>query len=179
MRGDFIKLALCLIFISGCGYTTGSMLPADIRSIYVEPFKNRIDLTGELAAYEYRYRTMQPHIEIDVTNKVIDEFMFDGNLKLSRRENADLILSGEILNFYRHPITYKEDRQIEEYRLSIVASLTLYDARKQKVWWQESNFIGDTIYTASGTYAESEESALDDAVKDLARRIVERVVEGW
>jgi hypothetical protein len=122
---------------------------------------------------------MQPHIEVDVTNQVIDEFMFDGNLKLARRDSADVVLSGEIVNFYRQPVTYGDNRQIEEFRLSIVTNVMLYDTRKRKVIWREEGLVGDTVFTQSGTYAESEAEALDDAVEDLARRIVERTVEGW
>jgi hypothetical protein len=176
---NLLVYILCAVVISGCGYTTGSMLPADIKTIYVAPFKNKINLTEELDPYAYRYRAMQPHIDVDVTNKVVDEFMADGNLRLSRKDNADVILSGEIVNFYRQPITYQDDRQIEEFRLSIVTNISLYDTRKEKVLWREQGLIGDTIFTQSGTYAESESSALADAIEDLARRVVERTVEGW
>ena len=45
--------------------------------------------------------------------------------------------------------------------------------------WEEKGFIGDATYFTSGTLAKTEDTALDEAVDDLARRIVERTIEWW
>jgi len=41
------------------------------------------------------------------------------------------------------------------------------------------SFTGNTSYFTTGTQAKSEATAVNDALTDLARRIVERTVEQW
>ncbi|MBI3021287.1 MAG: hypothetical protein HYY59_04740, partial [Candidatus Omnitrophica bacterium] len=45
--------------------------------------------------------------------------------------------------------------------------------------WEEEGLTGDTTYFALGSNTETEAAALDRALTDLARRIVERTVENW
>ena len=45
--------------------------------------------------------------------------------------------------------------------------------------WAEPSFGGDSTYLVTGSGSKSESVAIDDAVKDLAQRIIERTVEDW
>ena len=180
-----IFLAVLTVFIAGCGYTTGSLLPSHIQTIYIQPFRNRIELTEEVKFEEYRVRSYRVHLETDVTKEVINRFISDGHLKVVREEEADVILSGELIDYLRQPVRYGSDNEIvEEYRVSIVCSLEFKDVRKEKVLWREPRIIGDSTYSdtdsslARGHYT-SEPSAVSTAVSDLARRIVNRTIEGW
>ena len=47
------------------------------------------------------------------------------------------------------------------------------------VMWKEKGFAGETTYRTSGSLAKSDDAAVNDAIDDLARRIVERTVEAW
>jgi len=78
---------LSCVLLSGCGYTTKSTLPSNIKTIRVEPFKNSIDYTSGS-----RRNIYLPLLEVDVHNAVIQKFNFDGNLKIAERDQADLIL---------------------------------------------------------------------------------------
>lgn len=165
---------------SGCGYSTRSLLPPDLRTIYVRPFANRIPIADEVSA-RYPFQSYRPLLENDVTNAVIDRFIFDGNVKVAPSEElADMVLTGELIAYYRDPVRYAEAREsVEEYRLSLVARLTLTDRRKAATLWEEPNFVGDTTYFTAGSLATSDATALEAAVQDLARRIVERTIEAW
>ncbi len=39
---------LLLVTITGCGYTTRSMISTKFRTIYVTPFVNKVDITNEI-----------------------------------------------------------------------------------------------------------------------------------
>ena len=39
--------------------------------------------------------------------------------------------------------------------------------------------MGDATYFITGTQAKTEKAALDLAIADLARRVLERLVENW
>jgi hypothetical protein len=121
-------------------------------------------------------------LETDVTRAVNNKFLFDGNLKPVAQTLADLILKGELVEFRRDPLKYTDSNEVEEYRLNIVVNISLWDVRKNEKVWEEDNFTGTTTYFTSfarGQLAKSEDTAVTDAINDLARRIVERAVEQW
>ncbi|MFC1658790.1 LPS assembly lipoprotein LptE [Candidatus Omnitrophota bacterium] len=171
-------LACCLSFLAfGCGYTTRSLITEDYQTIYVRPFVNKINITGETSVAR-RYQTYYPLLENDITRKVIDQFILDGNLRLAEEANADLILEGELVNYRRDALRYTgaDEEEIEEYRISLVVTLRLYDASAQTVLWQVKNFTGDTTYFTAN---KSESQSINEAVSDLARRVVDRVIDIW
>jgi len=164
--------------ISGCGYTTRSMISTEFRTIYVRPFVNKIDITTETDTAS-KYKIYKPLLETDITKSVINKFLFDGNLRLVKTESADLVLKGELVGFHRDPLRYTESDEVEEYRLNLVVNISLWNNKKNKIIWEENNFTGNATYFTTGQAAKSEETAINDAINDLARRIVEHTVEQW
>lgn len=126
-----------------------------------------------------KYKIYRPMLEQEITKAVISKFIFDGNLRPAEKESADLLLKGELMEFRRDPVRYTENNDVEEYRLNIIVNLSMWDNHKNELLWQEQNFTGDTTYFTTGTQAVSEDTAVNAAIKDLARRIVERTVEQW
>ncbi len=178
---NFILLSvmLCISYnIIGCGYTTRSMISSKYRTIYIEPFLNKIDITRE-SEVSSKYKIYRPSVETEIYKAVVNKFLFDGNLKLAKTDTADLILKGEVTEFRRDPLRYTESDDVEEYRINLVVNLSLYDTALNTLVWEEKGFTGDTTYFTSGTSAKSEESAVVEALSDLSRRIVERTVEQW
>jgi len=176
-------LALFIIFlglslVAGCGYTTRSAIKIPWTTIYVTQFKNSIDYTNEFNEAR-NIKTYFPLIETKITSEVVNRFMFDGNLKVVREDNAEITLKGELIDYLRDVLRYDDNNNPLEYRISLVVKLSLWDNKENKLLWEESRFAGDTTYVASGTSAKSEAAAINDAVVDLARRIVERIVEAW
>ncbi len=165
---------LSAVIFSSCGYTTKSTLPSSIKTIHVETFKNNIDF-----AADGRRNLYLPLLEIKVRNAVINRFLFDGNLKIAEANKADLILKGQLLSYERAALRYTDNDDVEEYRIHITVSLELVNAQKQETSWMESGFTGEATYFVTGASARSEEAAVEDAITDLARRIVERTVEDW
>jgi hypothetical protein len=163
---------------SGCGYTTGSLLPPSIKNIYVENFTNKIPITNE-ATIENRYKTYRPRLEIDITETLRDQYIFDGHLRVTEPKDADIILEGELVDFRREPTRYGYDDNVEQYRIAIFVNLKMKDAKANKILWQETSFAGSDYYYVSGSQAESEEASITAAINDLARRIVERTIEVW
>jgi len=172
---------LLIATITGCGYTTRSMISNKFHTIYITPFVNKVDITRETDAAN-KYRIYRPMLETDITKKVTNKYLFDGNLRPVKTESADLILKGELVEFRRDPLRYTDNDEVEEYRINIVVNISLWDKKEDKLVWQENNFTGDftyfTSFTTSGT-PKSEDVAVNDALDDLARRIVERTVEQW
>ncbi|MBU3958881.1 MAG: hypothetical protein KKH29_05100 [Candidatus Omnitrophica bacterium] len=169
--------------IWGCGYTTRSMISDKFKTIYVGPFVNKIDITREADAAS-KYKIYKPMLETDITKSVINQYLWDGNLRPATKESADLVLKGELVEFRRDPLRYTDSDEVEEYRLNLVVNISLWDNRENKLVWEEINFTGDFTYftsycTTVGVTTKTDTQAIPDAISDLARRIVERTVEDW
>lgn len=175
---NFCLGLLVFLFLGGCGYTTRSMISSKFTTIYVEPFVNKVDITQEVYTAN-KYRIYRPMLETDITKSVTNKFLFDGNLKPAKDESADLILRGELIEFRKDPLRYNESDEVTEYRLNLVVNISLWDKKENKLIWQENNFTGDTTYFTTGAQAKTEDTAISDALVDLARRIIERTVEEW
>ncbi|MFH0763682.1 MAG: LPS assembly lipoprotein LptE [Candidatus Omnitrophota bacterium] len=167
-----------LLFVSGCGYTTHSLLPSDFKSIRVDNFKNEIRITAEQSD-QRMYVGYRPGMEIELTKAVIDAYLMDGNLKIARESNADIILTGALTDFKRNALRYDANDNVEEYRIELIVNIELENARTGALVWKETGFAGETTYRTSGSLAKSENAAIRAAIADLARRIVERTVEAW
>jgi hypothetical protein len=173
-----LSFGFFLLAFAGCGYTTRSLIANKYRTIYIPAFENRVDITQEVYAAN-KYRIYRPTLETDVTRVVTNKFFTDGNLKPVKEESADLMLKGELLEFRRDPLRYTQNDEVQEYRINIVVNLMLYDKKENSLVWKENNFTGDTTYFTTGPQARSEDTAINDALSDLARRIVERTVDQW
>ncbi len=169
----FLVFLLCGT-LAGCGYSVRSTSLGKYRTIFVEPFKNKISYSTDQIKNVYL-----PLLEVKLTNAIADRYLFDGNLRIKNKDRADLILQGELIGFQRDPLRYTESNDVQEYRITITVSLVLWDNIAQKPLWSEPSFGGDTTYFTTGILAKSESTALQDALTDIARRIVERTIEDW
>ena len=169
---------LCLV--SSCGYTTRPGLASYLRTIYVKPFVNTIDLT-QLTDDSNRFPLYRHGMETEVTKAVLNRFQFTGLLRPAGPNKADCRLEGELVEFRRDALRYDTDQRVEEWRLNVVVNLRFYDLHTDatKPAWEEGRLTGDTTYFERGAKTESESAALDRAIQDLARRVVERIVENW
>lgn len=166
-----VVLVSFLMVVSGCGYTRHAQLPQDIQTIHVNTVINTVPLT-EVYAY-------QPGLEIDITNAVINRFQTDGNLKIVKSEDADAILEMELLRYEQEGVRFSSLERIEEYRLFVVISMKLIDAKTNEVILEEPNFSGDAEYFVGTVSSIAREEATVRAIARLARNVVDRIVEDW
>ncbi len=178
LRSPLLVLILSSV-LSSCGYSATRLLPANYRTIYVEPFQNKIEITRETSE-RGGFQTTIPLIGEQVTQAVVDRFFFDGNLRVTRKaEEADLVMTGALRDFFRQQVRKTaNDSTTEEYRLNLVASFTVRD-RVGKVIVEEPNLVGDATYFLTGASATPESVAVTNMISDFSRRVVERVVENW
>ena len=168
-------LILVPFLLSGCGYKVGSLLPKDIKTISVPTITNN---------------TMEPGIELPITNAVIKRFRVDGTLRVVKEKDADLLLEGKLVEYSREPLRYKgkDFNKVREYRLKLRAKLTLTDLRTGKSVWEEPVYVtGETSYFLEGDLQTDEmtafglpyqEAKLPTLDEDFARKVVDAVVEG-
>lgn len=158
--------------VSGCGYSRTQVLPHDIKTIYVDVVKNKIELKD---VYAY-----QPGLEMSITNAIIRRLNRDGNLRVVQsRENADAILKADLTRFEQEGLRFSSLERVEEYKLYIVLDLRLYKAPEESLIWQEAEFSGNSEYFVSGVRSIARQEATERAIEDLAVNVVDRIVEDW
>jgi flavin-binding protein dodecin len=89
------------------------------------------------------------------------------------------MLKSSLIDFKRDALRYDANDNVEEYRIKLIVNLELSNAKTGAVMWKEKGFSGETTYRTSGSLAKSDDAAVNDAIDDLSRRIVERTVEAW
>ena len=162
-----LGMVFSLLILPGCvGYRLGSTLPPDVKSIYVQLFINKCN---------------EPLLEIDTTNATIAEFQKDGTLRIVPKGDADLLLETTLTALTLTPLRY--DQTIDktkpnEYRLTIQASFVLKRAKTREIM-NEASVIGESTFAFVGNLNSSKRSAIPAASQDLAKRIIEKVVETW
>ena len=177
IKKTFLFLAVIALAGSGlhCGYSTHSGMPSGYRTIHVEPFKNKINYTDE-----NRRNVYFPLMEVTARNAIVKRITFDGNLRIKKEPSqADVILKGNLVGYERQPLRYDENDNVIEYRIQVIVDLVLWDVKQDVQVWEEKGFVGETTYFQTGVNAMSEAGALDKAMEDLGRRVVERTVENW
>ena len=179
-RAQRVLVAVTIVFImaaGGCGYTTRAYVGPH-QSVYIAPFKNNIDIATSRSEYA-NYVSYYPLLESAITNAVVDRFIFDGSFSVVKEAAADVIIRGELTSYIRGPLRYAENNEdVTEYRVSVVANVEYVNNKTGELIWKQT-LAGDSSYYTTGTQAKSEKTALDSAITDLARRVVEAVVEAW
>lgn len=175
----FIRAAAVIaVIISGCGYTTASIVIAGAKTIFVSNFANKINLTEETTD-KRMYIGYRSGMEITVTREIINRFITDGNLRITDIRKADLVLEGSLVDFKKEALRYDAEDNILEYRVKVIIDFKITDAKTNSVIVDEKGFTGESSYRTSGPLVKSEDRAIQDATKDLAQRVVERVVQSW
>ena len=163
-----LSAAVIGLTLSGCAtYKLGSMLPPEIRTVYVPTFLNETD---------------EPFIEIDATRATVQALKIDGSLRLAGSpEIADSILKVTIVGYQLEPITYDTVRRTaaNEYRLLISARVLLTNSKTGAVIAENPLIQGESTFDVAGDFTSSKARGLPAAVRDLGSRIVPAVVEAW
>ena len=167
---------LCVVLLvsftlSGCGYTQKVKLPNDIKTVAVETFKNEIPPSEQFA-----YR---PGLEIELRNTIVERFLLDGNLKVVDESQADAVLKGSVISYEQEGLRFDRLESVEEYRLFLVVKFKLIDRRTNQVILEESNFSGRAEFFVNRNPTSNRRISANTATFDLAKSLVNRIIEEW
>jgi hypothetical protein len=162
------SLLMVAVLLTGCAsYQLGSMLPDDIKTVYVPTFVNK---TGE------------PMIETEATQAVIREIQKDGSLKVvNAPEEADTLLTVTLTDYQLTPLRFDTDLNTtaNQYRLTLTAQVVLTRRTTDKVVSENPRIQGEADLTIAGDFTTSKRRGLPSASENLAHSIVESIVETW
>jgi hypothetical protein len=173
MSGSVLRVGLTFlvcVVLSGCaGYRVGDVSGRNlqgVRSVYVPVAKNT---------------SLEPDIQMEVTNAIIRRFNSDGTLEVNQNSNADSELDITITNVQNYPIRSSTSDLLitAEYQIQIQATVTYVNRRLGRKIFENTGVTGSTTFFTQSNIPEAERQALPLAAEDLANNTVKLVTEGW
>lgn len=163
----FATLGFALVFGTGCaGYKLGPTagFPAGSRSIKVAFFKNS---------------TLEPRLVTAVNHALRKQLQQDGTYSLSTGEDADVIVTGEIEQFNRSPVSFVQEDVItaRDFNISMSARITATDVSTGEVLL-DREVSGRTTLRIGTDLASAERQAVPLIAADLARNATSYLVDG-
>jgi outer membrane lipopolysaccharide assembly protein LptE/RlpB len=129
----------------------------------------------------FQNRTFEPLIEDVLTRRFHQQVLLDGHLKLvADRDQADMILIGDLISFGQTPLSLDINNAALEYRIVLNLRLTLIDAKTKKVLWQKPSTAGNADYyvNVDATLNRAAlDRAIDEASKDLAEDVLSEILD--
>jgi len=174
MRFAFL-LPFVAVLLSGCaGYQIGPVKPKfmkDINKISIQTFRND---------------TLEPRVEVDLANAVINQFQQDGTLQIVDEKDADAYLECTLDMIQRHPArsVIGNVLQTQEFTLMIRGRFYL-KKRGTGVLLDTRTVIGTTSFYVSGSgriaadVNQDERQAIPLAAQNMAVQLVSQYTEGW
>ena len=160
---------------TGCaGYTVGPVKPTPMKSVQRLHVKN------------FTNDTLEPRVEVLLTNLLIKQLQQDGTYEISEEHRADAILRVKLMEIERRPARSLRGNvlQTREYLLNLRARYQVVKADtgvildERTVTGTTSFFVtGEDLITADSN--QDERQAIPLAAEDLAVRITSMISEGW
>jgi hypothetical protein len=137
-----------------------------VHSVYVPVAKNT---------------SLEPNLQMVVTNAIIRRFNDDGTLTVNQSANADSELDITITNVEHNSVaSSNSDIYVTaEYQLTIQATVTFVNRRLGRKIFENIPVTGSTTFFTQANIQEGERQALPLAAQDLANNSVKLVTEGW
>lgn len=161
-------LLLLPFFFAGCGgYQLGPATPNYLRNVHA------------IAVPTFTNNTLEPRLEVLVTNTAIKQFQQDGTFRIVNVDAADATLKAEIIGVGRNPARSVRGNVLSttEFTLSLTVKYTLTGRDGKQltagaVSGTTSFFVGSDVNT-------DQRQALPLAAEELARHLVSQLSEGW
>lgn len=163
-----------LLLLSGCGYQNLTRQPVDF-SVYFPILTNR---------------TMEPGVEIILTNAITEELLRSG-ISITGEKNADYLLSGIVISYSRVPLSFRssDPKEVSQYRLEVTVRMDIIPASASPsplplptgerikgegdAGKRSASLFSSSNYFLTGPFSRSEAAALRVLASDLARKSTE------
>ncbi len=126
--------------------------------------------------------TYESLVETFMVNSLVNEFSRSKRLKVVAVGDADLVISGAVLNISTNSISYRGDDRAYEYRLKMKIEVEARDVHQDVVIWQDGSMTEVEEYHTSGVPNDvqlQKRFAIQKVSKVLAENIHDRLLTGF
>lgn len=158
-----------LVALGGCaGYHLGPAKPEflkDVHSIAVPTFRND---------------TLEPRLEVLVTDTVIKQLQQDGTYRVTNEANADAILTATVEKLQRNPARSVRGNVLltREFNLTITIRFQFTDRTTRRVL-DSGTLLGTTSFFVGSDLEQNERQAIPLAAEQAAVRLTSQLTEGF
>ena len=149
-------------FVSGCGYSPGYRMPRGVTRVSVPIFKNETI-------------PFRKDLEYELTRAVKKEFQLMTPAELTSMEDSNAILRGSVLEFEEGVLVESGSGGVQEAGIVMRVGIQLIRSRDERVLLERAVEARASYSLAAG---ETIESARQEAMTDIARRIIAEI-EPW
>ena len=147
----------------------GEALPQHIKTIAIPPFQNP----------SLRYK-----IEQRMTAAMMDEVLRRQRALqvVSKAEGADAVMLGTIKQFSYRGTLLDDFGRARVFEVTIIAGITVRDQTKNKVLFDNQNYVFKTEYEVTGdpsNFFNEEGSAVNRLARDFAKSVLTTILEGF
>lgn len=164
-----ILLAGGLLALSGCaGYHLNSAKPAFLKNIHT------------VAVPTFRNDTLEPKLEVLVTDTVIKQLQQDGTYQISTEANADAVLTATIEKLQRNPARSVRGNVLltREFNLTLTVRFQFAERTTGRVL-DSGTLIGTTSFFVGSDLEQNQRQAIPLAAEQAAVRLTSQLTEGF
>ncbi len=148
--------------LSGCGYTSRSLLEQNVRSIYIKIFDNE---------------TFRRDLEFDLTKAIKEEILLRTRLKIVDKKHADSILFGSIVSVRERVLIESPDAEVIESSVSTAVRFSWTDQRTGRAIIDKYKVKASAEFIA--TKNEDVKTGEIKSFVNVARKIVNLMERDW
>lgn len=155
--------------LSGCaGYRLGPAKPAFLKDVHT------------IAVPTFRNDTLEPRLEVLVTDTVIKQLQQDGTYQVTTEANADAILTATIEKIQRNPARSVRGNVLltREFNLALTLRFQFADRATGRVL-DSGSLIGTTSFFVGSDLEQNERQAIPLAAEQVAVRLASQLTEGF
>lgn len=169
-------LCLCLLLLTTSSFTEcykpagrGDGLPKHIKTLAIPAFQNQ---------------ALRFKVEQRFTSAMVDEALRRARALeiVSEPKGADVVMQGTIKQFYIRPVVLDDLGRARLFEVIITMSLTVRDQTRNKILYDNQNFIFRDQYEISidpQQFFSEEGPAVDRVAKDFAKSVLTTILEGF
>jgi hypothetical protein len=176
-------LAAAGLFLGGCGYHSGFLIPADVHTVSIRVVGNEtfwheavksdnLPGSGQPSASRPAYT-----MELDLTERIKNEVVRRTPLKIAPEERADSILEATIRKVEPLVLLRDVNDNVLSQRVTISVDFTWRDRRTGRIHAEGKNIVRPTDFTVAR--GETFTSATRTSFDYIAEQIVEQMQESF
>jgi curli biogenesis system outer membrane secretion channel CsgG len=146
------------------GFSGGGGFPAEIRTMFIEPFENS---------------TVQFELDQQLFQKLRDELPRALGVRPATQANADAVVTGKITRYEDAAQNYRADNrnvQVELHQVQITISVQLVNKRTNEVLWESSSLTGRGEYRPQD---QTDVTGRELALKHIVQQIIDGAQSQW
>jgi hypothetical protein len=166
LRALLVAAVVGLACGQGCGVYTASSgrVQAERKLVFVGFLENE---------------TAEPNLGVELTDAIVRALQEDNTLKVVGEDAAESVIAGRVLRYTLREMATRPDLTVNEYQVQIAVSLTFTIRSSGEAIFDRRTFNGSGNYVLNDPQGTTEQTAREEAAREIVRDILAQVVEDW